>query len=122
MSATELSSTEIASIKESLLFQKGQILNKTHEFKAEQSSIVSVADEAEAASQDFSNTISIHLHERERNALYAIERALSKISNGSYQCCEECEELIGINRLQASPLTALCIDCQEEKEANRKFH
>lgn len=122
MNATELTSVELETIKDSLLFQKGQILNKTHEFKAVQSSIESVADEAEAASQDLSNNISIHLHERERVALYAIERALSKISEGSYQCCELCGELIGSRRLQARPFTALCIECMEEQESFKNLH
>ena len=122
MSATELTSLELETIKDSLLFQKGQILNKTHEFKVVQSSIESVADEADAASQDLSNNISIHLHERERVALYAIERALSKISEGSYQWCELCGELIGARRLQARPFTALCIECMEEQESFRNLH
>lgn len=122
MSATELTTQELETIKESLLFQKGQILNKSHEFKVEQSSIESVSEEAEAASQDVSNNISIHLYERERAALFAIERALSKISEGSYQCCELCGELIGARRLQARPFTALCIECMEEQESMRSIH
>lgn len=118
MNTTELSETELKNLKESLLFQKSAILNKTHEFKAEQSSIPTVADEAEAASQDISNNISIHLHERDRTALYAIERALGKIADGSYGQCESCGEIINSRRLQARPFTALCVDCMEETESH----
>lgn len=116
MNVTELSEKELQELKASLLFQKSSILNKSHEFKAEQSSISAVADEAEVASIDISNNISIHLHERDRNALYAIERALGKISDGTYGQCESCYEQIGSRRLQARPFTALCIDCMEEQE------
>ena len=116
MNATELSQNDLNTLKESLLFQKSSILNKTHEFKAEQSNTSTVADEAEAASLDVSNTISIHLHERDRTALYAIERALGKISDGTYGQCEACSELINARRLQARPFTALCIDCMEDQE------
>lgn len=116
MNATELSEAELKDLKNSLLLQKSLILNKSHEFKEEQSSIVYVADEAESASQDVSNNISIHLHERDRTALYAIERALSKIQEGTYGQCESCSELIASRRLQARPFTALCIDCMEEQE------
>lgn len=91
---TELTETELQNLKESLLFQKSTILNKSHEFKEEQSSMAAVADEAEAASQDISNNISIHLHERDRTALYAIERALGKIADGTYGQCESCSEII----------------------------
>src|SRR5690606_3614942 len=97
--------------------QKSAILNKSHEFKEEQSSMTIVADEAEIASQDVSNSISIHLHERDRTALYAIEKALSKIEEGSYGQCESCGEIIAGRRLQARPFTALCIDCMEEQES-----
>lgn len=80
--------------------------------------MAAVADEAEAASQDISNNISIHLHERDRTALYAIERALGKIADGTYGQCEACSELISARRLQARPFTALCIDCMEEQESH----
>ncbi|MGZ3769710.1 MAG: TraR/DksA family transcriptional regulator [Bdellovibrio sp.] len=118
MNTTELTDLELVNLKESLLSQKSSILNKTHEFKEEQSSMSSVADEAEVASQDISNNISIHLHERDRTALYAIERALSKINEGTYGQCEACGELIASRRLQARPFTALCIDCMEEQESH----
>ncbi|MFS4458893.1 TraR/DksA family transcriptional regulator [Bdellovibrio sp. HCB2-146] len=117
MNATELNTTELENLKESLLQQKSSILNKTHEFKEEQSSMSNVADEAEAASLDISNNISIHLHERDRVALFAIERALGKIADGTYGQCESCGEIIGARRLQARPFTALCIECMEEQES-----
>ena len=116
MNVTELSQTDLEKLKDSLLFQKSTILNKTHEFKEEQSSMASVSEEAEAASLDISNNMSIHLLERDRSALYAIERALGKISDGTYGQCESCGEIIGARRLEARPFTALCIDCMEEQE------
>lgn len=118
MNATELTTTELENLKESLLFQKSSILNKSHEFKAEQSSVSTHGDEAEIASQDVSNNISIHLHERDRVALYSIERALGKIADGTYGQCEACGEIIGARRLQARPFTALCIECMEEQESH----
>lgn len=116
MNATELTPDELQNLKESMLFQKSSILNKSHEFKLEQSSTESVSEEAEAASIDISNNISIHLLERDRNALYMIERALSKIDEGTYGQCESCGQTISARRLQARPFTALCIECMEEQE------
>lgn len=122
MNATELNESELQNLKESLLFQKSSILNKSHEFKAEQSSIAAVADEAEVASQDIANNISIHLHERDRTALYAIEKALGKIADGTYGQCEACSEMIAARRLQARPFTALCIECMEEQESHSSIY
>lgn len=117
MNATELTTNDLENLKESLLFQKSSILNKTHEFKEEQSNISTVGDEAEVASSTVSNNISIHLLERDRTALYAIEKALGKITDGTYGQCESCGEIISARRLQARPFTALCIDCMEEQES-----
>jgi DnaK suppressor protein len=122
MNATELNETDLQNLKESLLFQKSSILNKSHEFKEQQLSISAAGDEAEIASQDVANNISIHLHERDRTALYAIERALGKIADGTYGQCESCGAVIGARRLQVRPFTALCIDCMEEQESGASIY
>lgn len=117
-----MNSTELSAIRESLLLQKGAILNKTNEFKQEQSRAVTVSDEAEAASIDLSNNISIHLHERDRNSLVMIERALGKIADGSYGRCEGCSGIINFRRLQARPFTTMCIECMEDQEDLRNSY
>ena len=117
-----MNSTELSAIRESLLLQKSSILNKTSEFKQEQSLGVTVSDEAEAASIDISNNISIHLHERDRSSLLMIERALGKISEGTYGQCESCHGPIGIRRLQARPFTTMCIECMEDQEDLRNSY
>lgn len=119
MSIAELTEVEVSSLKESLLFQKSSILNKTHEFKNQQASSSLIIEEAELASHDVANNISIHLHERDRIALFQIEKALSKISDGIYGQCESCSEMISPRRLQARPFTSLCIECMEEQEDSR---
>ena len=119
MSATESHSLEIQAIKDSLLMQKSLILNKTHDFIQEQSSLTQMGDEAETVSQNISANISIHLHERDRMALIQIERALSRIASGSYGSCEGCSDQIGLRRLQARPFATLCIACMEEQEETR---
>jgi DnaK suppressor protein len=111
-----MNTTELSAIRESLLIQKSSILNKTSEFRQEQSNAITVTEEAEAASIDLSNSISIHLHERDRSSLYMIERALGKIADGTYGQCESCKGAISIRRLQARPFTTLCIECMEDQE------
>jgi DnaK suppressor protein len=111
-----MNAAELSAIRESLLLQKSSILNKTHEFRREQSNAVMVSDEAEAASIDLSINISIHLHERDRSSLYMIERALGKIDDGTYGQCEACSGMINVRRLQARPFTTLCIECMEDQE------
>ncbi len=120
MKATEFQSTEIIAIKHSLIVQKSSILNKTNEFINQQQQHEILSDEGDAASKDVCDSITIRLHERDRSALYAIERALGKISSGTYGQCETCGQEIGVKRLQARPFTVLCIECMEEQEDSKK--
>ena len=115
-----MNTNDLGYFKTFLLNQKSSILNKTSEFKMEQSTEKEkLLDDAEVASRELFNNLSIHLHERDRSALYQIEHALSKISDGTYGLCESCKEQIELKRLKARPFTPLCIDCMEEKEDPR---
>lgn len=118
----EVSLTDLLpSIKESLLFQKSQILNRTDEFKRSQQESVQLSDEAEVASNDLSNNLSIHLHERSMKALLEIDKALNKIAQGTYGECDGCGDTISPKRLQARPLAPLCISCMEEREEESRI-
>lgn len=115
-----MNSTTLNFFKAFLLSKKSSILNKTAEFRSEQSvSRDPVSDEAEVASNELVNNLSIHMHERERSQLLMIERALGKITDGTYGQCEVCSTLIGEKRLQAAPFATLCIDCKEDQEDPR---
>lgn len=108
--------TEIQALQQSLLEQKSLILNKTYEFRMEQAERSSRGDEAEVASDNIAEDLSLHLHEKDRRTLYQIERALAKISSGTYGQCESCGAEIGDRRLEVHPFSTLCIACMEELE------
>lgn len=108
--------------KNFLITRKSAILNKTTEFKSEQASARgTVSEETEAATLDLDLSLSIQLHERDRSVLFQIDRALSKLEDGTYGQCEGCGEDISPNRLKASPFVTLCISCKEEQEDPRNF-
>lgn len=117
-----MNATEINTLKSFLLSQKSSILNKTAEFKLEQTATKEkISDEHEAVSHDLSTNMSIQLHERDRLLLFQIERALGKIEDATYGQCESCSEQISAGRLKASPFTTLCLACKEEQEDPRNF-
>lgn len=116
VNSTEISSDDLSLIKDSLLRQKKEILNKRAEFRKEQAQVEIVSEEAELASTDLSNNISIHLVERDRSSLIMIEKALARIDDGTYGQCECCGESIGARRIQARPFTTFCIGCMEDRE------
>src|SRR5579875_1901462 len=54
-------------------------------------------------------------YEREHE-LAQTERALDRISSGSYGTCESCGQPIGKARLQAYPRAVLCVSCKQREE------
>ncbi len=60
----------------------------------------------------------LRLHDREKFLLTKIQSALERLDKGEIDECEDCEEPIGYKRLEARPVTTLCILCKEERESN----
>ena len=54
--------------------------------------------------------------ERESKLLTDVRGALSRIADGSYGACQECEEEISHKRLRAMPWATKCIACQEQAD------
>jgi DnaK suppressor protein len=61
------------------------------------------------------------LRERQGKLIDKIKSALEQLEQGIYGICEECGEEIGEKRLEARPVTALCIDCKKKQEADEKL-
>jgi DnaK suppressor protein len=54
---------------------------------------------------------------RDAAGLQEVEAALARIKDNSYGTCLECGAPIPLTRLDASPMAARCIACQEQLEA-----
>ena len=80
-----------------------------------QAELIDMAQALEQLERDAS------LQEVERRELLAIERALAKMSSGSFGYCEDCSEEIPHKRLMVLPEARLCAHCQafEEKQNAR---
>jgi DnaK suppressor protein len=77
-------------------------------------------DEMDAAASEHSRSLLLRLRDRERLLLRKIERALERIANGSFATCDRCGQEIPLSRLEARPMTALCLDCKEEEELEER--
>ena len=73
------------------------------------------------ASADIDRNFMLRLKGRERQLLKKIDDALEKIENGNYGICEICGEEINIKRLEARPVTTMCIECKTEQEEEEKL-
>lgn len=79
-------------------------------------------DEIDLASSEYTQSMVFRLRDREKFLLRKIEKALDRIREGTFGICERCEEEINIKRLEARPVTTLCIRCKEEQEKKEKSY
>ncbi|HEX4461887.1 MAG TPA: TraR/DksA C4-type zinc finger protein [Polyangia bacterium] len=79
-------------------------------------------DEMDLASSEYLQSFTFRLRGREKTFLKKIDYALTKIDDGSFGICEECEEPISVKRLEARPETTLCIRCKEDQERMEKAY
>ena len=56
---------------------------------------------------------------REGRFLYHLNQALKRIEDGTYGYCEECNEPISDDRLEAVPHCRLCISCKTSDDASK---
>jgi DnaK suppressor protein len=105
-------------IRESLM-QRWKKVEKSTEFQSledidasntPQAEIIDIAQSLEQLGRDAS------LQQQERRELVAIERALAKMSTGSFGICEDCGEPIPPKRLMVVPEARLCAICQTYEE------
>jgi DnaK suppressor protein len=73
-------------------------------------------DSADAAFETSGEEVSSQLAEIESRELQQVQRALTKLKQGSYGLCEGCNTRIPVLRLNALPYSTLCITCQREAE------
>lgn len=79
-------------------------------------------DEIDQASAEYSHSMVFRLRDREKYYLGKISRALKKLETGQFGICEACEEPISPKRLEARPVTTLCVVCKEEQELEERSY
>jgi DnaK suppressor protein len=79
-----------------------------------------VGDEAERATRETENSLELRTRDRYRKLIGKIDKALKRIEEGRYGFCEETDEEIGIERLEARPIATLSLDAQERWEHRQK--
>ena len=80
------------------------------------------ADPNDRASSETDQFLELRTRDRMRKLIKKIDSALKRIADGTYGYCEETGEPIGLGRLEARPVTTLCIEAQERHERNEKTH
>ncbi len=116
-----LRENKIQEIKKKLLAQKEALLDEAEEalnVLPGQSVFPDLGDQATAETE---RSFMLRLRGRERRLLKKIENALERIEQGIFGTCERCTSEIDIRRLEARPVTTLCIECKIQQEEEEKL-
>ena len=77
-------------------------------------------DPTDRATAESDRNFELRIRDRERKLLAKVKEALERIENDEYGVCEDCGEDIGVARLEARPVTTLCIQCKTKQEDYEK--
>ena len=77
-------------------------------------------DPNDRASMESDLSFELRIRERERKLGEKIDEALQRISDGSYGVCSDCGQDISLQRLEARPVTELCIECKTKQEMRER--
>jgi len=78
-------------------------------------------DLGDQATAETDRNFMLRLRGREQRLLKKIDDALERIDSGVFGICEVCGEEIHIKRLEARPVTTMCIDCKTAQEEEEKL-
>ena len=123
MEENKLTKKDILRFKEKLLAEKAKILNGGILRSREDLTVTpeELSDETDVAANIINQQVSFSMRTREIHKLRSIEEALMRIQDGYFGLCDECEEFIGMKRLENRPWAELCITHAEERERGARF-
>jgi len=114
---------KIQDIKKKLIGQKKILLLGAMEARNELPEQTVFPDLGDQASAEIDRNFMLRIKGRERKLIKKIEEAVERIDEGIFGICDKCGEEIDIRRLEARPVTTMCIECktlQEEEEKLRE--
>jgi DnaK suppressor protein len=115
---------KLLAIKKKLTKQREELLSEaentlTSKISSEKESFPDPTDQAVA---ELDSNFTLRLRGREQKLLKKIDEAIARIEGGTYGVCESCGEQISHKRLEARPVTTLCIECKTRQEEEEKMH
>lgn len=114
---------KIQEIKKNLITQKKELLVGALEALNELPGQTVFPDLGDQATAEIDRNFMLRLKGRERKLLKKIEEAIESIDQNLFGICDKCGLEISIKRLEARPVTTMCIECktlQEEEEKLRE--
>jgi DnaK suppressor protein len=112
---------KIREIKKKLIAQKKALLAEAVEALNKLPGQIVFPDLGDQASAEIDRSFMLRLRGRERKLLKKIDDAIDRIEHGLFGICDKCGETIDIKRLEARPVTTMCIECKIQQEEEEKL-
>jgi DnaK suppressor protein len=112
---------KIHEIKKKLISQKAALLAGAEEALNELPGQTAFPDLGDQATAEIDRNFMLRLRGRERKLLKKIDDAIERIDQGVFGICDKCGEEIDIRRLEARPVTNMCIECKTQQEEEEKL-
>ena len=114
----------LAKYRKLLLEEKQRILNNSKNALKNELALSpdDLPDETDLAASEVNQNLVFKLRDRERQLMQKIDEAMVRIEEGTFGTCADCEEPIEIRRLEARPVSTLCIACKEKQEHREKIY
>ena len=84
--------------------------------------VVEGLDAADASAADLDQAFGVALVEMASEALCRVDQALSRLEQGEYGVCTDCDTPIAGKRLQALPFALRCRACEELRESSAQAY
>ncbi len=108
--------TKLEKMSQDILNEAEKTLSEMHDHND------NYPDPTDRASAESNRNFELRIRDRERKLLNKIKAALERIKAGTYGICETCEEDISLPRLEARPVTTLCVACKTAQEQHEREH
>ena len=106
-----------------LLKWRAELLEESNEtLQSLQEGGIIEPDIADRASIETERALELRTRDRARKLISKIDEALKRVEDGSYGYCEETDEPISVQRLEARPIATLSIEAQERHERMERTH
>lgn len=111
----------IQDIKKKLITRKEALLAEAEEALNELPGQTIFPDLGDQATAETERSFMLRLRGRERRLLKKIDEAIERIESGVFGICDKCGMEIDIRRLEARPVTTLCIECKTQQEEEERL-
>ena len=119
---SNLSDSEIAGLKESLLLEKQELIHDAELSAGDRQAVVlDQTSVGRLSRMDAlqSQAMALETGRRREVELRRIELALERIKNDEYGYCQSCDEEIPTKRLEMDPATPICVECANKNTSKK---